>query len=60
MVYYFNFDEFCQLSLLVLLKVDRKVLVLFGLTQNFKIFDLGLAKVEKITSYLYEKTRGLG
>ncbi len=43
----FSFDVLCWLSLLllVLLKVDRKILVLFSLIQNFEISDLAMAKV---------------
>ncbi len=32
----------------MLLKVNRKILVLFRLVQNFEIFDLAMAKVEKV------------
>jgi hypothetical protein len=44
----FNFDVLYWLSLLVLFKVDRKMLVLFRLIQNFEISDLVMAKVKKV------------
>jgi len=36
------------LSISVPSKVDCKVLVSFGLIQNFEILDLAMAKVEKV------------
>jgi hypothetical protein len=48
-------------SLTVLSKVDRKILVLFGLIRNFKIWDLAMAKVKKVniavTKYIAVKKR---
>jgi hypothetical protein len=55
----FNFGVYHKLlpSLLVLLKVYRKILVSFGLVQNFEILDLAIAKVEKanitVTNAIY-------
>jgi hypothetical protein len=43
---YFDDFNFC---FFVLSKVDCKILVLFGLIQNFKILDLAMAKVKKVT-----------
>ncbi len=37
-----------SLLLLVLSQVNHKILVLFGLIQNFEISDLAMAKVEKV------------
>ncbi len=45
MAYYFNFDVFCYLSLLVFSKVDCKISVLSEQIQNFRLGD---AKVEKV------------
>jgi hypothetical protein len=37
-----------SLLLLVLSRVNHKILVLFGLIQNFEISDLAMAKLEKV------------
>ncbi len=45
----FSFDVLCwlSLSLLVLLKVDHKIFISFGLIQNLDILDLAMVKVKK-------------
>ncbi len=46
----FTCDILCclSLSLSVLLKVDRKIFISFGLIQNFKVSKLAMAKVKKV------------